>query len=119
MDGNPAFYSHTVPGHEAGLMRCFVHHPPLGRQQILIPSLLNMDESALPFAEKEMLQRRNLNKIIFGVQLQFFLQEDPGTRVRAHFDAVITKRASGLRSVTQPPNRDKFKELVSRRIAQD
>ena len=71
-------------------MRSVMHDPSLGRQQILRPYLLNMDQSTLPLAEEEMLQRRDLNKIIFGVQLQSFLHGDAQWHLLVYLDLVVS-----------------------------
>jgi type IV secretory pathway TrbF-like protein len=73
MERHTSLYSNAIPHFKARFVRSVMHDPSLGRQQILRPYLLNMDQSTLPLAEKEMLQRRELYKIVFSVQLQFFL----------------------------------------------
>ena len=45
----------------------FVQHPSLGRQLILQPGLLQMDEGALAFAKHEMLKPRERQQVSLGI----------------------------------------------------
>jgi len=48
-----------------------VQNPPLRREHILTPLLLNVDQRALAFAEKQMLKSGKGKKVVFGVHLSF------------------------------------------------
>jgi hypothetical protein len=43
----------------------FVEHPPLRRQPVLFPDLLDVDEPPLPLAEHQVLQAREREKVVF------------------------------------------------------
>jgi hypothetical protein len=53
---NTTFDTHFSTRLMALLMHMFMHHAPFGRETILAPGLLNMDQRALSGAEREMLQ---------------------------------------------------------------
>jgi hypothetical protein len=47
-------------------MHPFVHDPALGREAVFVPSLLDVNQSALPRTEKQMLKGRNWGKLRLG-----------------------------------------------------
>ena len=49
-------------------MHSLMENPPLRRQPVLLPLLLDMDQPPLPFAKLKVLQTRNRQKVVLGEQ---------------------------------------------------
>jgi hypothetical protein len=59
------FYANISPGFPACVINPLVHNPSLSGKQVFVPHSLNMDQGALPFAEEQVLQGGQRDKVVF------------------------------------------------------
>jgi hypothetical protein len=62
--GQSSGYPDISPAFTSSIVNSFVQQPPLCSKPIFFPLFLDVDEGALPFAEKKMLNRRERQKLV-------------------------------------------------------